>query len=178
MNTSAATGTRAPCPLTRCCWPEGARYDAVEKVLYLDPSIKGDFHCFLLFAQNESTLVRNIETPGPSRVAIEEAPWTAELVEWRKKQTPHGAPGAGALAPDGDYCLAVCCLPSAALLRSYPHSVPILPEDGHHGNSHSQQQEDRRLWRRGQRGLGNVQTQAVGPEHVGARIARRANSSQ
>jgi uncharacterized protein (DUF608 family) len=24
----------------------GARYDAVEKVLYLEPSIKGDFHCF------------------------------------------------------------------------------------------------------------------------------------
>ena len=25
---------------------EGARYDAVEKVLYLDPSIKGDFRSF------------------------------------------------------------------------------------------------------------------------------------
>ena len=25
----------------------GARYDAVEKVLYLEPAIKGDFRCFL-----------------------------------------------------------------------------------------------------------------------------------
>jgi hypothetical protein len=25
----------------------GARYDAVEKVLYLNPTIKGDFKCFL-----------------------------------------------------------------------------------------------------------------------------------
>ena len=38
----------------------GARYDAVEKVLYLQPSIKGDFRCFLSTATGYGTVgVRN-----------------------------------------------------------------------------------------------------------------------
>ena len=47
-NTNAATGMPGPCRPTRCCSGlSGARYDAVEKVLYLEPSIQGDFRCFL-----------------------------------------------------------------------------------------------------------------------------------
>jgi len=34
----------------------GARYDAVEKLLYLDPSIKGDFRCFLSTASGYGTV--------------------------------------------------------------------------------------------------------------------------
>jgi uncharacterized protein (DUF608 family) len=34
----------------------GARYDAVEKVLYLEPSIKGDFRCFLATATGYGTV--------------------------------------------------------------------------------------------------------------------------
>ena len=34
----------------------GARYDAVEKVLYLEPSIKGDFRCFLATASGYGTV--------------------------------------------------------------------------------------------------------------------------
>jgi uncharacterized protein (DUF608 family) len=34
----------------------GARYDAVEKVLYLEPSIKGDFRCFLSTASGYGTV--------------------------------------------------------------------------------------------------------------------------
>jgi uncharacterized protein (DUF608 family) len=34
----------------------GARYDAVEKVLYLEPSIKGDFHCFFSAANSYGTV--------------------------------------------------------------------------------------------------------------------------
>jgi uncharacterized protein (DUF608 family) len=38
----------------------GARYDAVERVLYLEPSIKGDFKCFLATASGYGTVgVRN-----------------------------------------------------------------------------------------------------------------------
>ena len=34
----------------------GARYDAVEKVLYLRPSVKGDFRCFLCTATGYGTV--------------------------------------------------------------------------------------------------------------------------
>jgi hypothetical protein len=34
----------------------GARYDAVEKVLYLEPSIKGDFRCFFSAADSYGTV--------------------------------------------------------------------------------------------------------------------------
>ena len=34
----------------------GARYDAVEKVLYLEPSIRGDFHCFFATATGYGTV--------------------------------------------------------------------------------------------------------------------------
>ena len=34
----------------------GARYDAVEKVLYLHPTIKGDFRCFLSTATGYGTV--------------------------------------------------------------------------------------------------------------------------
>jgi len=34
----------------------GARYDAVEKVLYLDPRVKGDFRCFLSTATGYGTV--------------------------------------------------------------------------------------------------------------------------
>jgi hypothetical protein len=34
----------------------GARYDAVEKVLYLQPSLKGDFRCFLATATGYGTV--------------------------------------------------------------------------------------------------------------------------
>ncbi|MEO8614608.1 MAG: GH116 family glycosyl hydrolase [Luteolibacter sp.] len=34
----------------------GARYDAVDKVLYLEPRIKGDFHCFLSTATGYGTV--------------------------------------------------------------------------------------------------------------------------
>ncbi len=34
----------------------GARYDAVEKVLYLDPRIRGDFRCFLSTATGYGTV--------------------------------------------------------------------------------------------------------------------------
>ncbi len=34
----------------------GARYDAVEKTLYLNPSIKGDFRCFLSTATGYGTV--------------------------------------------------------------------------------------------------------------------------
>jgi hypothetical protein len=34
----------------------GARYDAVDKVLYLEPSIKGDFHCFFAAATGYGTV--------------------------------------------------------------------------------------------------------------------------
>jgi len=34
----------------------GARFDAVEKVLYLEPSIKGDFRCFLSTATGFGTV--------------------------------------------------------------------------------------------------------------------------
>jgi hypothetical protein len=34
----------------------GARYDAVEKVLYLEPSIKGDFRCFFSTATGYGTV--------------------------------------------------------------------------------------------------------------------------
>ena len=34
----------------------GARYDAVEKVLHLRPSIKGDFRCFLATASGYGTV--------------------------------------------------------------------------------------------------------------------------
>ena len=34
----------------------GARYDAVEKVLYLKPAIKGDFRCFLSTATGFGTV--------------------------------------------------------------------------------------------------------------------------
>jgi len=34
----------------------GARYDAVEKVLYLNPRIKGDFRCFLSTATGYGTV--------------------------------------------------------------------------------------------------------------------------
>jgi hypothetical protein len=38
----------------------GARYDAVEKVLFIEPKIKGDFHCFLSTASSYGTVgVRN-----------------------------------------------------------------------------------------------------------------------
>jgi hypothetical protein len=34
----------------------GARYDAVEKILYLRPAIKGDFRCFLSTATGYGTV--------------------------------------------------------------------------------------------------------------------------
>jgi hypothetical protein len=34
----------------------GARYDAVEKVLYLHPSVKGDFRCFFSTAASYGTV--------------------------------------------------------------------------------------------------------------------------
>jgi hypothetical protein len=34
----------------------GARYDAVEKILYLEPSIKGDFRCFFSTAIGYGTV--------------------------------------------------------------------------------------------------------------------------
>jgi len=34
----------------------GARYDAVDKILYLDPSIKGDFRCFFSAAGSYGTV--------------------------------------------------------------------------------------------------------------------------
>jgi hypothetical protein len=34
----------------------GARYDAVEKVLYLDPRVSGDFRCFLSTAGGYGTV--------------------------------------------------------------------------------------------------------------------------
>jgi hypothetical protein len=34
----------------------GARYDAVDKVLYLKPAIKGDFRCFLCTATGYGTV--------------------------------------------------------------------------------------------------------------------------
>jgi hypothetical protein len=34
----------------------GARYDAVQKVLYLAPAIKGDFRCFLSTASGYGTV--------------------------------------------------------------------------------------------------------------------------
>ena len=34
----------------------GARYDAVEKVLYLEPSIRGDFHSFFATASSYGTV--------------------------------------------------------------------------------------------------------------------------
>ncbi len=34
----------------------GARYDAVERVLYLDPAIEGDFRCFLATARGYGTV--------------------------------------------------------------------------------------------------------------------------
>ena len=34
----------------------GARYDAVDKLLYLDPAIKGDFRCFLATASGYGTV--------------------------------------------------------------------------------------------------------------------------
>jgi hypothetical protein len=34
----------------------GARYDAVEKVLYLEPRVKGDFSCFLATAESYGTV--------------------------------------------------------------------------------------------------------------------------
>jgi hypothetical protein len=34
----------------------GARYDAVEKILYVEPSIRGDFHCFFSTAAGYGTV--------------------------------------------------------------------------------------------------------------------------
>jgi hypothetical protein len=34
----------------------GARYDAIEKVLYLEPTIRGDFRCFLSTATGFGTV--------------------------------------------------------------------------------------------------------------------------
>jgi hypothetical protein len=34
----------------------GARYDAVEKTLYLQPRVKGDFRCFLSTAESYGTV--------------------------------------------------------------------------------------------------------------------------
>jgi len=34
----------------------GARYDAVDKVLYLEPSIKGDFRCFFAAQSSYGTV--------------------------------------------------------------------------------------------------------------------------
>ena len=34
----------------------GARYDAVEKMLYLQPSVRGDFRCFLSTASGYGTV--------------------------------------------------------------------------------------------------------------------------
>jgi hypothetical protein len=34
----------------------GARYDAIEKVLYLEPTIKGDFRCFFSTATGYGTV--------------------------------------------------------------------------------------------------------------------------
>jgi hypothetical protein len=34
----------------------GARYDAVEKILYLEPAIQGDFHSFFAAAKSYGTV--------------------------------------------------------------------------------------------------------------------------
>jgi hypothetical protein len=34
----------------------GSRYDAVDKVLYLEPSVAGDFHCFISTATGYGTV--------------------------------------------------------------------------------------------------------------------------
>ncbi|HEY3860643.1 MAG TPA: GH116 family glycosyl hydrolase [Verrucomicrobiae bacterium] len=59
----------------------GARYDAVEKILYLEPAIKGDFHCFLSTAAGYGTVgVRHGQpfyTPASGTLEIREIKYTA-----------------------------------------------------------------------------------------------------
>jgi hypothetical protein len=54
----------------------GARYDAVEKILYLEPSIKGDFRSFLATATGYGSVGvkdgKPFFNPAAGRVEIKE----------------------------------------------------------------------------------------------------------
>ena len=46
-STSAAAGTRAPCASYLILQGlAGSKYDAVDKLLYIEPSVAGDFRAF------------------------------------------------------------------------------------------------------------------------------------
>jgi hypothetical protein len=59
----------------------GARYDAVEKVLYLEPSIKGDFQSFFSAAGSYGTVGikdgKPFYTPKHGQLEIREIKFTA-----------------------------------------------------------------------------------------------------
>jgi hypothetical protein len=59
----------------------GARYDAVERILYLEPTIKGDFHCFFSAASSYGTVgVRHgkpFYEPAQGTLDIREIKYTA-----------------------------------------------------------------------------------------------------
>ena len=67
----------------------GARYDAVEKVLYLEPGIKGDFRCFLATATGYGTVgVRERQAVLSSR---RRGRWISARSSIRRGDTASGA---------------------------------------------------------------------------------------